>query len=285
MKKSLFIAVCLLNSFFAVCQPLIPVSVIEINPEVVCPGDSVKIKYVLDQQVQPNTYFSVGVYFSSNIGTIFDTIFKGNLSNLVCVDTLQIGYLYESKLRLPQSLIAGQYCASGNINKNHTFCILVSNKCASPCDSIVPLTYSTGSHTFCTPGTYNPGYSNATWVRITPLNCDTTTCIWTVNNGTPTQTANIIFTPSTAGITQFSLTATQHYNGFDCPQIISWTFTTVVCKATVTSVGIEEYNNQLNSVITYYNIYGRKTEPEPNQLLAEYINGTFVRKVIFEVKP
>lgn len=163
--------------------------------------------------------------------------------------------------------------------------VLFGTISAQSCDSIPPqyqIGYSTGSHTFCVPGTYNLNQSMAQWVRITQQYTDTNTCTFSVNGGPPTVTTSITFTPSAAGITTFVLIGTNPAYPA-CTQTVTWTFTTVACQYTYTgpATGIEQYNQAPADQVRYYDLQGNPVEKQYNTLLIEQA-GYHRRKVYFQ---
>lgn len=164
--------------------------------------------------------------------------------------------------------------------------IAISTLTASgQCDSIPPLMqmgYSTGSHTFCVPGTYIIGAPYAGWVRINPTYCDTNTCTFSVNGGPPTLTASITFTPSAPGITTFVIIG-MNPNYPACTQTVVLTFTTVACQYTYTAppVGIEEYENNASVAPIYYDMLGTVIELRYNEVIFER-RGRYIKLVRYE---
>lgn len=141
-------------------------------------------------------------------------------------------------------------------------------KSQTACDSIFPpINYSTGSHTFCVPGTVNPpGQGTTIWVRITPQYVDTLNTFFEVN-GVTTQTATYVFYPGAPGLTTFRLWAWTNFHGVRCFQEIAWTFTTIVC-AYGSPVGIEEYDLPETGKI-YFDLQGNRIEKRYNELIIE----------------
>lgn len=161
-------------------------------------------------------------------------------------------------------------------------CITTSTKGQNPCDSIWnPISYSTGSHTFCAPGTYELNQPMAGWVTITGQNAIPNTYNFSVNGGPFTNTPSITFTPSAVGITTFVLTGSTAQNNTTCPQSISWTFTTIACTYTNTANGIEEYELNGSEVPIYYDLTGNLIEKRYNELII-MIRGRRITKVYYE---
>lgn len=160
--------------------------------------------------------------------------------------------------------------------------ICVTTKSQNPCDSIwSPISYSTGSHTFCASGTYNLNQPMATWVTINGQNCNPSSYNFSINNGPFTNTPSITFTPSAVGITTFVLMAYSTQNNTTCPQTISWTFTTIACDYTNTANSIEEYELNDGSMPIYYDLMGNVIEKRYNEVIIERRSRRF-KKVLFE---
>ncbi len=141
--------------------------------------------------------------------------------------------------------------------------------------------YSTTCHTFCTNGTYNPNQNNCGWQRVSGQNCDSSSYVFVVNGGAPTHTPSIIFTPGAAGITTFTLTGWKIVNGDTCHQSVSWSFTTVACSNSATSVGIKELmQDHPQGEPRYFDLQGREIEKRYNELIIQQV-GLQRRKVYF----
>lgn len=153
--------------------------------------------------------------------------------------------------------------------------ITVMSLAQSPCDSIHPISYSVGCNTFCVIGTSNPNQPLCGWQRITAQYCDTSSCIFYVNGGPPTQTPSIIFTPGAPGITNFTLTGWTIVGNKTCPQSISWSFTTVACSVTT---GIPELT-QDHDLPRYFDLQGNPIPKRFNTLIIEQV-GLYRKKII-----
>lgn len=154
-----------------------------------------------------------------------------------------------------------------------------------PCDTIQhPLNYSTGNHTFCAAGTFNYNQSQSNWLRISAQYGDTSSYAFSVNGSTPVFTTSVIFTPSLAGLTHFTLFGTgKDIHGNTCRQSVSWTFTTVICSQTYSPsyVGIQEIELIGIEQAECYDLRGNKIEKRFNELIIEQI-GTIRRKILFQ---
>lgn len=283
MKKLSVILFAFVLCSFVRGQQLVPIQIIEITPEIGCPGDTAKVRFIFPQPVLPTAQFRVGVWLIQNSIILFDTVFTGYISQLLCVDTLQSGApVYQIKKQIPWGIPIGQWYASGNIWNQNPYQITVENCDAdNPCDTLTPpLNHSTSNinYTFCLTGTYliNEPYFN--WVRIWGQNCDSLSYVWIVNGGAPTVTPSIIFTPTVLGVTTFTLIGVKWVNGTYCFQYISWSFTTIACTYTFT--GIEEYE-QGQPNVSYTTLFGTPTPPIPNTILIEQ-RGLYRRKVVIQ---
>lgn len=112
-------------------QPTIPVKIVYISPEDVCPGDSVSFCFILTQPVPPDSEFKVIIYFkdSGDPPALPVQVFSGHLSDLNYSDTLNTDTVYCVKIQIPYTLSIGQWCASGNAQSAQIFCIWIK-ECA-----------------------------------------------------------------------------------------------------------------------------------------------------------
>lgn len=123
--KKIFILLFLANAAFG---QTIPISIINISPEVICDGDSVNTCFTIDAPIAPNTMFNADVFFQD--GTIFQ-VFNGVIGDLVQTDTLITGEpVYCRKIKVPVNAPIGQFCAWGNPAHTYVFCLWI-NDCST----------------------------------------------------------------------------------------------------------------------------------------------------------
>ncbi len=151
----------------------------------------------------------------------------------------------------------------------------------SACDTVMPrLNYSVGCHTYCASGTYVTDVSFCGWQRISGQHCDSSSYVFTVNGGPPTQTPSIIFTPGEPGVTSFTLSGWSMFQGQRCYQEVSWSFTTVACQYTITT-GVNEYQPDQDLPI-YFNLQGSPIEKRSNELIIEQVGNRRRKVVMFD---
>lgn len=265
---------------------IIPADIIEIAPETVCPGDSVGAKFVFLAPVSPSMTIKVGVWMQQGNNTLFDTLYAGLASALVCVDTIQAGPVYQVKRQIPWGFPAGTWYAEANVINQTPWPVTVRPPamCASfpsPCEGLQPIGYSVGCHTYCAAGTYEVDQSYCPWNRITPTGqCDTNSYTWHVGTSAPQTTPTIIFTPGQPGVVNFTLTGVAMIGTVTCFQSISFQFTVVACTYTNT-VGMDEYSLGGQVVPIYYNLQGVRVEKQAGMLLIEKV-GIRRRKIILQ---
>lgn len=263
---------------------IIPADIIEITPEVACPGDTVSAKFVFLQPVTPSMPVKVGVWMQQGNNTLFDTLYIGTMSQLVCVDTIQSGPVYQIEKQVPWGFPAGTWYAEANVINPTPWplTVLPPQMCQSfpsPCEGIQPLGYSVGCHTYCAVGTYEIDQGGCGWQRIVPSGqCDTNSYTWHVGTSAPQVTPTIIFTPGAPGIVNFTLTGVAMVGTVTCFQSTSFAFTVVACTYSST-VGVYEHGMDM-AVPIYLDFYQRKVEPQNGQFLIEQV-GTRRKKIIF----